>query len=389
MQYPGSTHGSLVVEKVVTIPSLMRIHMDIRLKLLDVLGCSTEYQLKVDRTTKSHGISYRALNDLDRALDNTKTFHESLSWPDVLWALAHAGKVITWWHHDRDGKMTIVNAETGAKIWTLFIPSSHLTTAEAHRIQLLLAGSKDKLPKLEFRFMPPGMLHLVFTPVPSIFRGSSFWHLNSLHLTQWSRLIDSTDGDTMTNVEHSESVIYQSLVRMALGIPVMESFEIHRSSLICLYDMLINNILYLPLFKGDDEYPMPQQVQKKLNAIARKFGKNSKRGKKGKVAWTDRKLWERALQECIEEVKVSQNADLQSSSPHFGLALRVLEAILSSIGKKIPSHMQDKRRCSAMWVKEEMKFVTWYQAGPVIEIDRSALLRLFPVEYYENCRVVH
>ncbi|KAK7026712.1 hypothetical protein VNI00_015485 [Paramarasmius palmivorus] len=342
-----------------------------------------------------------SLNDFERALDNTKTFHELISWPDVLWALAHAGNVITWWHHDADGKMTIINAETGAKVWTLFVPNPALSATEVHRIQSWLAGSKDKLPKPELGkiinilllpgdtlsvcFMPPGMLHLVLTPVPAIFRGSSFWIMSALHLTQWSRVIDSNHGDILTNVDHSESTIFQSLVRMALGIPVVESLVVYRRGIIALYDMLINNESYIPLFEGDPNYPSEQEVQRRLPKKSRKS-----RGKR-KEEHTGQDLAQQmadSLQFCIDEVRFSIATELKDNSPHYNVAITVLESILDSMGKAIPKLDADKKIASAHWVKAELESDQWFEAGPSISIDRARLRALYPREYEMDCKVV-
>lgn len=46
--------------------------------------------------------------------------------------------------------------------------------------------------------------------------------MDSLHLTQWSRLVDAKDGDSTTNIAHLDEDIFRSLVRLALLLPVAE-----------------------------------------------------------------------------------------------------------------------------------------------------------------------
>ncbi|KAJ8090609.1 hypothetical protein PM082_018166 [Marasmius tenuissimus] len=92
----------------------------------------------------------RLLNYFDHAKCVTHTLHEDIHYPDSLWGLAHNYQTIAWWHHDCDGKMTVVNTETGAKVWTLFRSQQGLSAMDVQEVQLWLASQKEKLPKSEY-----------------------------------------------------------------------------------------------------------------------------------------------------------------------------------------------------------------------------------------------
>ncbi|KAL0057523.1 hypothetical protein AAF712_015834 [Marasmius tenuissimus] len=96
------------------------------------------------------GIPYGSLNYFNHAKRVTHTLQEDITYPDASWGLAHGGQIITWFHHDCDGKVTIVNGVTGAKVWTLFKPRIDLSAAESHDLQLWMASRKEKFPKPEF-----------------------------------------------------------------------------------------------------------------------------------------------------------------------------------------------------------------------------------------------
>lgn len=51
-----------------------------------------------------------------------------------------------------------------------------------------------------YRFQPPGILHCVYTPVPSIFSGGYFYHYETMHLTRAVlSMIPVDNDDTLTN----------------------------------------------------------------------------------------------------------------------------------------------------------------------------------------------
>ncbi|KAL0060812.1 JmjC domain-containing histone demethylation protein 1 [Marasmius tenuissimus] len=334
------------------------------------------------------GIPYGALNYFNHAKRVTHTLQEDITYPDASWGLTHGHQIITWFHHDCDGKMTVVNGVTGAKVWTLFKPRSDLSAADTHALQLWLASRKDKFPKPEFGelmnililpgdtlFMPPGMVHLVYTPVPSIFRGSSFWLLESLHLTAWARRIDSTFADILTNVDHAQLFVFQSLVRIALGLAVSErqSDKLSRSSLVCLYDMLINGGSYVPLVKKNSEYEKyfsQDRINRALEQVSQQVTDPDERSA-------------RAEEACAETGRQTEEKELIEGSRYHTLAVRILERILRSIGLVVPSELGQKKRQSHTWVEEVLSREDWWWGGEVVSVDRPSVSKIFPQKYFK------
>ncbi|KAJ8090628.1 hypothetical protein PM082_018185 [Marasmius tenuissimus] len=85
-------------------------------------------------TSRSAGVSYGSLDHGDHTADNTKNYGKAELAQDGSWGLLHKSGVGTYWHHDSDGKMTIVNGVTGAKIWTLFMPDPSLLEEQVRDI---------------------------------------------------------------------------------------------------------------------------------------------------------------------------------------------------------------------------------------------------------------
>jgi hypothetical protein len=52
------------------------------------------------------------------------------------------------------------------------------------------------------RFQPPGVIHSVYTPVPSLFTRGYFYHYETMHLTRAVMSLGSVnDDDSLTNDE--------------------------------------------------------------------------------------------------------------------------------------------------------------------------------------------
>ncbi|KAJ8078239.1 hypothetical protein PM082_000445 [Marasmius tenuissimus] len=332
-------------------------------------GNSTNYALDVPSSGHT-GITYGALDDLDRAINNSKVFKtEAVAWPDKIWGLVHGSPVISWWHHDSDGKMTVVNAESGAKIWSVFLPNPELTEQEVRDVQLWLSQSKDKLPKDRFGkvvnlfllpgdtlIMPPGLLHLVYTPVPSVFSGSSFWNYQTLHLTGASLRADSQLAEYLTNVDHDYALIFRSLVRLALSTAIVERFVTHRAVVYSLYDMLVNFRDYTYVSKHDQDYK-----DKKTQ-----FSTKRRKGKGGAVVPAN----ERQLIEEVKRDRVKMMKDTLWLEP----AISLLEEIIRAGGETVDNREGERGPDSKRRLQRLAMTSSWRSPGAVIEIDRDALL---------------
>ncbi|KAL0058321.1 hypothetical protein AAF712_015016, partial [Marasmius tenuissimus] len=335
--------------------------------LLDRLqkGHCSNYALDVP-TSGHTGIPYGALDDLHHAINNTKFLEsEGIMWGDTIWGLVHGSPTITWWHHDADGKMTIVNAESGAKIWTVFLPNSDLTENEVREVQVWLAQSKDKLPKEDFGkvmnilllpgdtlIMPPGLLHLVYTPVPSVFRGSSFWNVDTLHLTAASLRADSQYGQYLTNVDHDYTIVYRSLVRLALSLAIVNKYVIRRSIVHNLYDMLVNFRDYLYVSQDADDY------RHKINNP-----KKRRKGRGGKVVITD-------ADQIVAEVKDERVASIRDTA-WLSTATSILEAIILASGDSVGA--DNKENMTRSKKRVNLSGNSWSDPGESLNIDRDVL----------------
>ncbi|KAL0574062.1 hypothetical protein V5O48_007891 [Marasmius crinis-equi] len=333
-------------------------------------------------TASDGGIPYRSLDHTDICLNNTKWLADAMVWRDLTWGLVHGGQVITWLHHDGDGKATAATAETGAKIWTLFVPNPSLSLEKVQDVHLWLAERKDKLPdpalgkilnvflmRGDTLFMPPGIIHMVYTPVPSIFRGSSFWNFHFMHLSAFSLKADSTAGDILTNVDHSSDVIFDTIIRLVLAIPVVPKFRLHRSVIYNFYDILTNPQDYIHVAPTDTDYPSP----KVISATERALKKKSKKSKSQTLSHPSHHA--QAVAQSITSVKEAQVLRLRSTL-FLDRAVRILEHIIAADGRDLPLLTTKKSIYSKNWVAELRSGLSWMAPGPVIEDDRDALLRI-------------
>ncbi|KAK1218388.1 Lsd1/2 complex PHD finger containing protein Phf2 [Marasmius sp. AFHP31] len=341
-------------------------------------------------TTRSRGIPYGCFNHLERAVDNSKELPDNLIWPDFSWSLAHDGPTVTWWHHDSDGKMTIVNATSGAKVWTLFVPKPDLGPSKLERVHRWLAGSKDKLPndKLgkvvnvlllpgDTLFMPPGMMHLVFTPVPSVFKGSSFWNFDCIHLTALALRADSAAAHILTNVDHDFETVFRSIVRLVIAIPVMSSWgffinqAIRRGVIYSLYDILVNTKNYIFILKKDDDYPTAEQVDELVRGPPMK---KARRGRQSKSKVQEPPMSkDKATQILLQQAKFKRFRRLHEDIPYVNIALNMLETMITLDGRKAPVSLEQKSNTSAIWIDTLMQQGDWMEAGEIVAADLPTL----------------
>ncbi len=84
-----------------------------------------------------------------KTLDTT-TFQ--LPWElvtDWTWALLHQAGVLTGWHHDTDGKLTIILVDCGSKFWIQIRPRARVTHAEINQVfEKCLNADEDSLDDL-------------------------------------------------------------------------------------------------------------------------------------------------------------------------------------------------------------------------------------------------
>lgn len=73
------------------------------------------------------------------------------------------------------------------------------------------------------RIMPPGKHHTVFTPVAGFSRGGHFFSLDTMHLTEVSRFVDSEVGKYITNDSHLGTL--ETLCRLVIALTVLPKWR--------------------------------------------------------------------------------------------------------------------------------------------------------------------
>ncbi|OCH83607.1 hypothetical protein OBBRIDRAFT_547796 [Obba rivulosa] len=150
-------------------------------------------------------------------------------------ALLHHAGMLTYPHHDADGDGTAVIVLSGAKLWAVINPkpgydcmsrsdvdSLFLSVAEWGSQGMPIDSDKWDIEVIhavpgDLIIQPPGQLHAVYTPVASVTVGGHFYSYDSMHLTELSRFIDHTHGETLTNEVHYHSK--DSIMRLVLALP--------------------------------------------------------------------------------------------------------------------------------------------------------------------------
>ncbi|KAF9008502.1 hypothetical protein BDZ89DRAFT_1048193 [Hymenopellis radicata] len=174
-------------------------------------------------------------------------------WADRLWGLLHQAMTNTTAHHDADGKVTIILGQAGYKFWFVITPAAGQAATreelEAFQKSLFDAEQAVKYPENiavraflispgSILIQPPGLMHAVYTPVPSYVNGSSFWAFETMHLTRLSRLSDVASGDVLTNVDHNDTMTYDSFLRLMCIIPSIRR-DLPRNALLALISMVL------------------------------------------------------------------------------------------------------------------------------------------------------
>ncbi|KAH0825904.1 hypothetical protein J3R83DRAFT_7657 [Lanmaoa asiatica] len=183
-------------------------------------------------------------------------------WTIRSWGLAHHAGVLTYIHHDSEGLGTHIIPFSGIKNWIIVstkrgkVTRDELTTflMELTDSDRLLSQFTDKIDcetihlyPGDLIIMPPGQLHAVYTPVASFCRGGHFYNLDTMHLTELSRFVDTTAGKYVTNQAHSGTL--ETLCRLVLVLPAIPRTrnitpELYKRSLVSLCGMVAYHTRY-------------------------------------------------------------------------------------------------------------------------------------------------
>ncbi|KAG1895711.1 uncharacterized protein F5891DRAFT_984014 [Suillus fuscotomentosus] len=141
------------------------------------------------------------------------------------WALLHHAVFLTYPHHDAKGTLTWVRMEAAIKFWVIFT----LRGGENNQIGLqdlsvrLADYVKHKLWIHKHcdgqRILPPGVVHGVYTPVPSFATGGHFYNYSCMHLMELSRYIDTEVEGSATNQAMDHAL--ETLRRMVIMLPYL------------------------------------------------------------------------------------------------------------------------------------------------------------------------
>ncbi|THV01672.1 hypothetical protein K435DRAFT_853532 [Dendrothele bispora CBS 962.96] len=316
-----------------------------------------------------HSPESRSLDDLESSIANTRLIHDYPQTLDKSWGLIHQPGTFTQWHHDADGKLTLINCKTGAKIWSIFIPSRLLNADQVREIMVRFAEEKFILPQPhhgrvvnilltegDVLFQPPGVMHQVYTITPSYFQGSSFWTFETLHLTRFSRLIDVEHGDCTTNVDHQDHLILQCMVRLALALPHFTQGLVHyKRPLAALYDMLGNRYAYITkhlLRRIAEDLPPPTSSRRRKNIMGDPI--------------------QAARREVIAEMDQVQ---------HIELGLQILEKALDQY-EFFKGGAQDKKQICKRYLERTDR--QWFGPGEAILLDLKVLEEVYPPRYHQG-----
>ncbi|KAF8432120.1 hypothetical protein L210DRAFT_3507605 [Boletus edulis BED1] len=123
----------------------------------------------------------------------------SRTWSSQGWRLVTHPGYLMLPHHDCCGMGTYVIGNSGTKLWPVMCPKWDVCPSSFKGLlrsltiasELSLEGKFSDadvtticLEEGDIIFQPPGVLHSVYTPVPSIFSGGYFYSYNTMHLTQ-------------------------------------------------------------------------------------------------------------------------------------------------------------------------------------------------------------
>ena len=77
---------------------------------------------------------------------------------DKSWYLSHGQVIVTFWHHDADGKITVVNIRSGVKIWITIRLNLDLSPSRLAELARQLTEEKLVQPEAELGKMTATLL---------------------------------------------------------------------------------------------------------------------------------------------------------------------------------------------------------------------------------------
>ncbi|KAI0699970.1 hypothetical protein BC835DRAFT_1412314 [Cytidiella melzeri] len=200
------------------------------------------------------------------------------------WGLLATAGAFTAPHHDAGGTLTFALCRRGLKVWSFLEPkhSTH-TTSDAISIyrQLIDKENTDEyfetikklttpanilLPVNTLLIQPPGCVHQAYTLDNSICTGGHFLMLDSMHLTEITRIGAVITKQTATNASHPS--VIRLLSRITIGILYENNCNVLRKPFISLAPMILWPTMYIEgdLDPDNPSFAYSEESRSKLKA---------------------------------------------------------------------------------------------------------------------------
>lgn len=161
------------------------------------------------------------------------------AWRSCAWDVITHGGFLTYPHHDATGFLTYSYVQAGAKIWA-YIHLDKVDELNSHDVATkwnayykhpMATETYDKnviigtvlLEKGAVLIQPPGVNHMVYTPVPTVMSGGHFLTYEAMHLTEMALTLDfglgNEDMQHATNALHPGTL--RKVYRMAIALPTL------------------------------------------------------------------------------------------------------------------------------------------------------------------------
>ncbi|KAI6001233.1 hypothetical protein EDD15DRAFT_2230494 [Pisolithus albus] len=161
------------------------------------------------------------------------------AWRSRAWDVMTHGGFLTYPHRDATGFLTYSYVQTGAKIWA-YIHLDEVDELDSHDVatkwnayykypmatetynENVIIGTV-LLEKGAVLIQPPGVNHMVYTPVPTVMSGGHFLTYETMHLTEMALTLDSELGNE--DMQHATDALYPGTLRkvyhMAIALPTL------------------------------------------------------------------------------------------------------------------------------------------------------------------------
>ncbi|KAI6115492.1 hypothetical protein EDD16DRAFT_1708643 [Pisolithus croceorrhizus] len=191
------------------------------------------------------------------------------AWRSCAWDIMTHGGFLTYPHHDATGFLTYSYIQTGAKLWAYihlddvdeFDSDDVAAKWNAYYKHPMATETYNKnvvvgtvlLEKGAVLIQPPGVNHMVYTPVPTVMSGH-FLTYETMHLTEMALTLDFGLGKE--DIQHATNALHpgtlRKVYRMAIALPklVLEQPLFHERCIIALGSIVSTD----PLSFGVDEY---------------------------------------------------------------------------------------------------------------------------------------